>query len=734
MGRSAAQQSGPPSIRLASATLRLELEVGPGGPAVVAALGPAAASFLVPRPADRTPQDPFLPMLGIEAVAEGRDGTAGKRHVDGLAGQRLRYVRDRQDAAGPVRCWEIDQADDTGGLRVRTVVEHHEGTAAFRMWHVLTLDANAERPVPLGYVASLALGGMPWSGDVRLWTAANPWSAEHRWHAARPAEYGLYDSGMHRYGQRGTKNRIAIGSAGAWSSSEYLPMGAVEWAGSGRTLLWEIEHNGSWQFELGDRDGTLYLTASGPCDPEHQWHHQLAPGASFTTVPVNLAVSEHGIEGAVAEITAHRRVRRRRHEDNARLPVVFNDFMNCLMGEPDTERLLPLVDAAAAAGAEVFCIDAGWFDDAPGAPPGPGGVPGWWTSIGLWAESPARFPEPGGLRAVTERIRERGMVPGLWLEPECVGVRSTAARALPGSAFFQRCGRRVTEWGRHQLNLSDPAARAFLDGVVDRLIRDYGLGYLKLDYNIDAGVGTDLAADSPGDGLLRHNREYLGWLDRLLDRHPGLTVENCAAGGSRTDQALLSRLPIQSLTDQQDHRLMPAIAAAAPMAVPPEQGAVWAYPQPEFSAAENAFTMASAMLGRVHLSGRIDLLDQNQAALVRHAVSVYKTYRHLLPTSVPHWPLGLPGWDDGLICLVLECTAGTDAGPEWYVLLWRREETAGERRPVTVPLPYGIPGVPVEVLFASDEDRASPAYDAETGLLTLTMEPLDAVLMRLRPD
>jgi alpha-galactosidase len=326
-----------------------------------------------------------------------------------------------------------------------------------------------------------------------------------------------------------------------------------------------------------------------------------------------------------------------------------------------------------------------------------------------------------------DRIRLRGMVPGLWLEPECVGVRSATARALPDSAFFHRGGRRVAEWGRHQLDLADPAAREFIDGVVDRLVEDYGLGYLKLDYNIDAGVGTDLAADSPGDGLLRHNREYLAWLDRLLDRHPDLTVENCAAGGSRTDQALLSRLPVQSLTDQQDHRLMPAISAAAPVAVPPEQGAVWAYPQPEFSAAENAFTLASAMLGRVHLSGRIDLLDEQQGALVRHAVSVYKTYRHLLPTSVPHWPLGLPGWDDGLICLALECTGGA-----WYVLVWRREEAAGERCPVSIPLPCPVPRAPVEVLFAADEDRPRPAYDAGPGALSLIMEPLDAVLMRLR--
>lgn len=307
------------------------------------------------------------------------------------------------------------------------------------------------------------------------------------------------------------------------------------------------------------------------------------------------------------------------------------------------------------------------------------------------------------------------MVPGLWLEPECVGVNSPTATELPDSAFVQRNGRRVTEWGRHQLDLSDETARAFLDETIDGLVQRYGLGYLKFDYNID--------------GLIGQNRAYLTWLDALLFRHPQLTIENCAAGGSRTDQSLLSRLPIQSLTDQQDHRLMPPIAAAAPLAVPPEQGAVWAYPQPDFSDAENAFTLATALLSRIHLSGRIDLLNEDQRALVRRAIEVYKSYRHVLATAVPHWPLGLPGWDDTIICQALETADG-----DWYVLVWRREEVVGGVRRVEVPLTVvGSHDQPVsiDVLFAADHTQ--PAPTAQNGVLTVAMRPLDAVLLRIRP-
>jgi len=710
-------------LRLSGSDAWIELSTAEDAPVSIVGLGlVGGTSFL----GGGTGDERFLPLVGLEATGEGRVGTAGKRHVDGVPGQRLRYRGHRERRDGAVRRCEIEQADEATGLRVRTIIEQRTGISAFRFRHEPTLDVSAEQPLLLEYVASLAFAGMPWTDDVRLWTAANPWSAEHRWRAAPPSEYGLYDTGMHRYGQRGTKNRIAIGSTGAWSSAEFLPMGALEWTAGHRVLLWEIEHNGSWQYEVADRVGGLYLTVSGPCDPEHQWHRFLTRGASFATVPVNLVLSETGIEGAAGQATARRRAARRPHQDHQTLPVVFNDFMNCLMGEPDAEKLLPLVDAAAAAGAEVFCIDAGWFDDDPGAPPGPGGVPGWWDSIGAWQESAKRFPGERGLAEVLDRIRERGMVPGLWLEPECVGVHSPTVSALPETAFFHRDWRRVTEWGRHQLNLADPAARTFLDRTIDGLVRRYGLGYLKFDYNIDAGVGSDLGADSPGDGLLDHNRAYLAWLDRLLDRHPGLTIENCAAGGSRTDQALLSRLPIQSLTDQQDHRLMPPIAAASPLAVPPEQGAVWSYPQPDFTDAENAFTLASALLGRVHLSGRLDLLDEEQAALIKRALTTYKSYRHALPTAVPRWPLGLPGWDDALICLALEAAEG-----DWYVLVWRREESIGEVRRVEIPVSMAAEST-VEILFAADHARPEARFDSASGLLALTMDPLDAVLLRVR--
>ncbi|MEV0399603.1 alpha-galactosidase [Actinoallomurus sp. NPDC050550] len=639
------------------------------------------------------PSRAALPLVEIELAGHGRAGTAGGRHVDGQVSRRLRPVgHDKGDGTLSVR-----MRDPETGLRV---VAHYELRGqVLRSWTELT----AEQEVTVEHVSSFVCSGVAttlgvrvWERELELWTAHNPWSGEYRWSGSFLAELGLYDVGMVRFGQTGTKNRLSRTGTGSWPTSEHLPMGILR--GRDGCLAWQIEHNGSWHFEIGDRFGDLYLSLAGPSQREHQWSKRLLPGESFTTVPVALTLSDD----PMGALTRYRRAVRRPHADNVELPVVFNDFMNCLMGDPTTGRLLPLVKAAARAGAEYFCIDAGWFDDEIDAEPGPGGVPAWWDAVGTWQPSTTRFPR--GLVEVTDAIRAAGMTPGLWLEPEVVGVRSRLD--LPEEAFFRSDGVRLVEWGRHHLNLAHPAAVRHLDATVDRLIGEFGLGYLKLDYNI---------AVTPGSGLLEHNRAYLDWLERLQGRYPGLVLEACASGGMRADHATLARVPVQSLTDQQDETLIPAIAAAAPTVVPPEQGAVWAYPQPDFDDERIIFTMVSAMLGRIHLSGRLDLLSDHQLDLVTGAIDVYRTYRRALARGIPRWPLGLPGWRDGWLALAVDC------GPETFLAVWRRDDADP-----TCELP--LSAASVSLLYPAD---AMPCWTS-TGPLRITLpEAYTARLLRL---
>jgi alpha-galactosidase len=397
--------------------------------------------------------------------------------------------------------------------------------------------------------------------------------------------------------------------------------------------------------------------------------------------------------------------------------VIFNDYMNTLMADPTTEKLLPLISAAAEAGAEYFCIDAGWYDDGEG----------WWERAGDWKPAPNRFP--GGLPEVLHHIRKEGMIPGLWLEPEVAGAGTQAAATLPDEAFFQRGGVRVEEHRRYHLDLRHPAAVKHLDETADFLVGDLGIGYLKLDYNIKIDPGTEVDGSSAGAGLLGHNRALLDWLDRLLDRYPKLIIENCASGAMRADYAMLSRLQIQSTSDQQDFLRYPVIAAAAAAAIPPEQAGIWSYPQPGMGQQENAFTLCGALLGRIHLSGHIDKMNAQERGLVARAVSVYKDIRPDLAAALPFWPLGLPHWTAPWI------VSGLRAPTRSYVLIWRRgvlPAGPGRAGPVAGSPPADSPTVSLPVphlrgqavtpriLFPA-EAGARASWDGTSGELAVTL-------------
>lgn len=689
----------------------LHLALGPdAAPRLLAVTGPAE-----PAPDLALAARSALPLVEVALAGQGRSGTSGKRHVDTVAGARQRLVAVRTDDGADPRGGRagaatlVVQTSDGDSLDVTTTFSLEPGSALVRTWS----EVVARDDVVLEYVSSLALGGLGAGTDwenLSLWRAPNPWSGEFRWASATLGELGLYDVGMVEHDQTGSKNRITTTSTGAWSTSELLPMGVLD---DGRRLLvWQVEHNGAWHYEIADRYDALYLTVSGPTEAEHQWAAPLAAGESFRTVPVSFGVVAGGWDELGAALTRYRRAVRRPHEDHVALPVVYNDFLNALMSDPTTERVLPLLEAAADLGVEVYCMDAGWYDDEAG---------GWWDSVGLWEPSANRFPD-GGLAAVLDRVRERGMSPGLWLEPEVVGRRSPLVDELSDQAFFTRNGHRVLEWGRHQLDLRHPEARAHLDTAVDRLVAQFHLTYLKLDYNVDIGTGTDAGRGEPlGAGLLGHNRAFLDWVGEVMDRHPGVAVEGCAAGGSRTDGASGAVFPLQSLTDQQDWRKMPPIAAAAPTALPPEQSGVWGSVDGSMSDEEIAFSLVTTLLGRVHLAGRIDTLDAHQRELVRDALTTYRGIRQQVARGLPVWPLGLPGWRDDWLA------SGLRDGEELLLAVWRRGGGATQH----LPLPAWLGRSPeVEVLYPTW--GASSEVTVVPGGLDVALEvPLGARLLRV---
>ncbi|WP_439691092.1 glycoside hydrolase family 36 protein [Curtobacterium sp. SP.BCo] len=656
--------------------------IAPDGPVALASFVPAGGALA------EGPSDP-QPLVELTTVGHGRF-PGGFRHVDSTIGARLRHVSHQVHEDGTDLWFRVLQEDAATGLQAESVFRAEAGVAAFQTW----TEVRAQRGEHVvDFVSSFATGAFLTDAGVTvdalsLLHADNDWAAESRWRTDPLRDIGL--ARIDREAQHHPpRSRVVVQNRGSWSTGEALPIGVLDApsATCGYALVWQVEHNGPWLYELGETRRHAYLLLSGPTDQEHQWTAVVAPDRPFVSVPASVGIAS-SVGAAFAVLTQQRRARRALRPADADLPLVFNDYMNTLMGDPTTEKLLPLVDAAADAGADLFCIDAGWYAEGH-----------WWDTVGAWEPAASRFP--GGLGVVLSHITERGMRAGLWLEPEVIGIHSPLASSLPPSAFVHHHGVRVAEHGRHLLDLRSPDARAHLDAVVDRLVGEFGVSFFKMDENTMTG---------PWSGSLEHSRALLDWLDAVQERHPSLLIENCASGAMRADFAMLSRLHMQSTSDQQDPVLSASIVAAAPAAMLPEQAGNWAYPAPSMSDDLFTVSLVNGVLGRMYLSGYLNEMSSAQRAVVASAIAAHRAVLDVVDTAIPVWPLGLPGWEDTWVALGLAAPDG-----DLYLSVWA---LPGASPSVSLPLP-GFAGrsVSVEPLFPTALGPWEVTWDASAGVL-----------------
>ncbi len=668
--------------------------------------GMFASLFLGCRPYDgKMPEDIKKFLHGYELHLTGRNPHEhhGAKHHGGSGTHTLRY-KSHEEIKHPDG-YELAVKLGDADVYYTQHLRFYTGIGAMRAWVVV--ENRSEAPLGLEYVASLSLSGACAGGEkrpaenLRVIIPHNTWKRE-----CNLKEHTLSALGMNPTYDHISLNRINISNTGTWSSKEYLPMGGLKNTETETCLLWQIEHNGSWQWEIGETNARdhLYLKLSGPTEGENGWHKELAPGECFTTVPVAIAAAPT-FDAALAALTDYRRHILYRTEAGEKHPVVFNDFMDCLRTKPTTEAEKPVIDRAAEIGAEVYVIDAGWYAEN-----------SWWDQVGRWEETPSRFPN--GLIEVMDYIREKGMTPGLWIEPEVMGIHCPILDRFDDACFFTRHGRRIIDHGRYHFDFRSPKVRQFMDETIDRLIATYGLGYMKFDYNIDGGTGTEYMADSAGDGLLGHNRAYSEWFSGVCRRHPEVQFENCASGAMRMDYAQLAWAAVQSTTDQEDYRGRAYIARAVTFGVLPEQAGTWATPLESMEKDAFILNMVNTVMLRPYIGGRAWLWNEWQTALVKEGIDCYKSLRDMIPVAHTFFPQGVPSYDDGWLCV------GYEGNGRTVLPVWRME---GEEDAFTFALPRAYKKA--TVLYPK-ENEAKVAVDGATLSVSLPRKNM-AVLVEV---
>jgi alpha-galactosidase len=603
-------------------------------------------------------------MVEVQESGLGQQFHHYAKHIGTRPGCLLRYQHSSDYYNDFGRKLEIEQ--EYRGLHVISHFQFFNGISVISSWTELINKGNEIHPIE--YVSSFTFTGLsrgaklPRDKNAIVYLPHSTWYGEAQWKS-----YSLNQLGYDVINDSSTNSsvkRINLSNTGTWACGEFLPMGSYVNTELQQTFTWQIETSASWNWELSDVENQLYMQLSGPSASQNMFIRNLKPGESFVSVSCAVAIVKGDFEKSIQELTKYRRAIRRKNDDNEHPKAIFNDYMNCLTGDPTTEKLLPLIDVAAESGCKYFCIDCGWYDDGP-----------WWEGVGQWLPAKGRFPN--GIQEPLNYIREKGMIPGLWLELEVMGVNCPLVSKIPKDWFFQRNGRPVIDEGRYQLDFRNPEVVAHADAVVKRLVEEYKIGYIKMDYNINGGAGTERCTDSVGMGLLEHTRAYLSWLDKTFATYPDLVIENCSSGGMRMEYSMLSRQSIQSVTDQTDYLKMAAIATNCMTAVTPEQAAIWSYPLSNGDCEETIFNMVNAILFRIHQSGHLAEIANERLAYVQEGINCHHSICEEVKNGLPFWPIGLASFSDDFL------SVGVDCGKRLYLAVWRIN---GEKDSVILPI------------------------------------------------
>ena len=437
-----------------------------------------------------------------------------------------------------------------------------DGSPVLTRW--LEVTNTGDRAAAVGAVAS-------WSGvlqTVRNWAAHLPspsaplfsvgyftgdrWSDEgdFHWQPLPQASFridGRYRRDRYRHPMFVLRNH---------ATGEHF-IGQLAWSG-GYSFEFDLEADpgiGGWRGLTRVTDGAARLFfRAGPDAPAPQ--RMLAPGETISTPAVHLGLLHGDLDDCIQAMHTHLRRSVFRPQARGRSGWVESGVGPGPGMTPEAAHRQ--IDLAADIGVEVFFLDASWYT----AP-----TSSWFETVGDWNVDQQRFPE--GLAAIRDHAHARGMLFGLWMDAERIGAESQMAQTHPEWLAKAYDGQRYLG---DMLDLTNPAVAAWMEGQIERVISENQLEFFRLDMNVGT-IGP--AAWILRDGALensywRYYEALYAIYDRLRVKFPDVIFEHCAAGGGRTDIAMVSRFAHTWVADWHAAPRIFRTNNGMTMALPPE--------------------------------------------------------------------------------------------------------------------------------------------------------------------
>lgn len=309
--------------------------------------------------------------------------------------------------------------------------------------------------------------------------------------------------------------------------------------GAGEALAFQLMYSGNFQTFVQKSQINEVRVAIGIEDENFAW--ELASKESFETPVALITYSHQGLTGVSQEsqafVTDYIIPKQFAHEER---PILLNNW-EATYFDFEKEKLLELAEDAKQVGVELFVLDDGWFgnrfDDN--------------RALGDWFVNEEKLGGP--LQDLIEKVHAKGLKFGLWFEPEMISVDSDLYRKHPDWAI------QVPNYGhtysRNQLvlNLANPDVVTYLKDVLDKILTDNAIDYVKWDYNrnmTNIGNGANYL-----ESQMQSHQYMLGLYDLvefLTSKHENILFESCSGGGGRNDLGMMRYFPQVWASDNTD--------------------------------------------------------------------------------------------------------------------------------------------------------------------------------------
>ena len=256
---------------------------------------------------------------------------------------------------------------------------------------------------------------------------------------------------------------------------------------------------------------------------------KLKAKSSFTAPQAVMVYSDKGLNGMSHEMhrLVNENVCRGPWRDKER-PVLVNNW-EATYFDFNEEKLLDLADTAKDVGVELFVLDDGWFgereDDT--------------TSLGDWTANERKLPN--GLAGLSSKLHEKGLMFGIWIEPEMVSEKSRLFERHPDWRIA--IPNRKPGIGRNQyiLDWTRDDVTDYMIACISTLLEESKTNYVKWDMNRFFSDFNTQGQDKcfMGEFLHRYVLGFYKVLEALTAKFPDILFEGCASGGNRFDLGVL---------------------------------------------------------------------------------------------------------------------------------------------------------------------------------------------------